>query len=57
MDAIASRIYLLQLFRQFDLNHDGSIEQHEMVRVLIELGLQPQKWGPRFEVLQPVFTV
>lgn len=49
MDAIASGTDLLQLFRQFDRNHDGSIEQHEMVRVLIELGLQPQKWGPRFE--------
>jgi len=49
MDVIASGTDLLSVFRRFDVNHDGSIEQREMVQALIGLGLKPQNWGSKFE--------
>lgn len=49
MDAIAEGTDMLKVFRKFDINQDGSIEQRELVRALESLGLCPRKWGGSFE--------
>eukprot|EP00656_Telonema_subtile_P018198 TRINITY_DN19809_c0_g1_i1.p1 TRINITY_DN19809_c0_g1~~TRINITY_DN19809_c0_g1_i1.p1 ORF type:complete len:311 (+),score=91.21 TRINITY_DN19809_c0_g1_i1:136-1068(+) len=48
MDAIASGEDLLEIFRRFDANRDGSIEQREVVAVLEGLGLSAKRWGRSF---------
>jgi len=49
MDAIAQGTDLLEVFRRFDVNRDGHIEQREIVDALQFMGLCPKKWGATFE--------
>lgn len=49
MDAIADGVDLLEVFRRFDVNHDGHIEQRELVLALQSMGLTPKRWGHSFQ--------
>jgi len=48
MDAIADGVDLLAVFRRFDVNHDGHIEQRELICALESMGLTPKQWGKSF---------